>query len=176
MANVLQSSTKHSADCALYLYQGEQLLEHFSLSGTGVLNDEQQTNLTHLAQRCQTAGLQLIMLFDASHACQALLDLQFTLLQQVYRPLMRSKGAQVWVVWHNSTEMVWREGALALCQVAAMELAAKQVTVNFLCQHERLSLSQLTPLLTWPSAHYCTAQALVLPPYPAPVATTSATI
>lgn len=151
------------ATCELFIFQSGALLGRLNFDKARWQQDEQQTQLASLTQLCQTPKLQLVMLFDAKQASQALLDLQFLLLQQVYRPLMRSKGAQVWVVWQQSHEPIWREGALALCQIMALELAAKQVAVNFLCQTEAITLNQLTPLLAWAGAHYCTAQALTLP-------------
>lgn len=152
------------APCELMVFQAGHFLGQLSFNDTLFHADEQQAKLAQLTQLCQTPKLQLVMIIDARQAGQGLLDLQFALMQHVYRPLMRNKGAQVWVIWQHSNEAIWREGALALCQIMALELAPKQVAVNFLHQSQGVSMQQLTPLLTWSSGHYCTAQALALSP------------
>lgn len=144
----------------LVCYSGDQLLDHIALP----FNAQNQLDpLCAINDVCsQNAITSLYLLIDASRPTQTLLEQLFVALQSLYRPLMRLKNRQLWVVWQRSEEMVYRAGAQALCQIAALELARKQVSVNFIHLPQGLSDYQLQSLLQWQQGHYCTAQVLSL--------------
>lgn len=104
----------------------------------------------------------IVITVDATDANQATLEQLFLLLQTIYRPIMRQKGCQVWVLWSNSSEAVIREGAQALSKIAAMELAKKKVSINFIALEGPVDNQQKRALLSWQDASYLTAQTLEL--------------
>ncbi|MCE2595229.1 hypothetical protein K6Y31_10425 [Motilimonas cestriensis] len=143
-------------------YQGLNLMAQLDINLT-----EAPLPIEPLSQICTQDELtSLHILVDASQVNSALLEQLFVLLQGLYRPLMRGKNKQVWVIWHHSDESIIRAGAQALCQIAALELARKGVSINFIHQHHALSEPQRQCLLHWQFAHYCTAQAFSLPEAP----------
>lgn len=99
---------------------------------------------------------------EVAHHAQDSLDQLFACLQQLYRPLMRQKGCQLWVCWQGECDPATTEGAKALTQIAALELAAKQVSINFISSAEPITQTKQQALLTWPQARYLTAQAVPL--------------
>ncbi|MCE0556907.1 hypothetical protein [Motilimonas sp. E26] len=143
-------------------YRGASLMAQLDINLT-----EAPLPIEPLNQLCAQDGLtSLHVLVDASQGEPALLEQLFVLLQGLYRPLMRGNNKQVWVVWQRSRESIIRAGAQALCQIAALELARKGVSINFIHQRYALSDQQRQCLLHWQFAHYCTAQAFSLPEAP----------
>lgn len=145
----------------LVSYNGDQMLDQIALPFNAQHQSEQLNAINDMCS--QSAITSLYLLINASQPNQALLEQLFVTLQGLYRPLMRLKNRQLWVVWQHSQEAVYRAGAQALCQIAALELARKQVSVNFIHLPQGLSDHQLQTLLQWQQGHYCTAQVLSLP-------------
>jgi hypothetical protein len=73
----------------------------------------------------------MIVHVDAEGQGAVALERLFVLVKGLARPWMQQKGCQVWIVW-SAIDDVQAAGADALVKVAAMELARKKVSLNFL--------------------------------------------
>ncbi|RJG50433.1 hypothetical protein [Motilimonas pumila] len=115
-------------------------------------------NQTLIKQKCDTLWLTIKVQTNAQES----LDQLFACLRQLYRPLMRQKGCHFWVCWQGQTDPMSEAGAKALTQIAALELAAKQVSINFVSTTERMPDAKRQALLDWPQSRYYTAQSMSL--------------
>lgn len=100
----------------------------------------------------------LAIAVDGSPASTSRLTEYFVVLQRLYRPLMRKRNSQVWVIWFNSSDAVCQAGAEALTQIAAMELAKKGLSINFVGMRNTIADGALLKLFSWQDSSYMTAQ------------------
>lgn len=107
----------------LYLKHPDGQLQSFAASEESTLDEEA---INAIAQSKDP-----IVLAFTGNATPASLDNLFSLMQQLYHPLMRKRGCQFWVYWNKGTDPVIQTGAQTLCQIAAMELAGKKHASTF---------------------------------------------
>ncbi len=104
-------------------------------------------------------------------ACQNLINRLFLGLKAIYRPVMRQRYGKVWVISRTEDQNIQESiltqvadtGAKSLVQVAAMELARKKISLNFIKLGSENTQAKLNQLLTWENApfSFMTAQELV---------------
>nr|WP_086937885.1 hypothetical protein [Thaumasiovibrio occultus] len=101
-----------------------------------------------------------VVLEQLGSATPEALEQLFLIMQSLYRPLMRKRGASLWVHWRRDSVRDIAKGVEALCQVMAMELARKQVSVNMVSADLPLDDARYQALEQLGASGYITTQSL----------------
>ncbi|MBD1556592.1 hypothetical protein HC752_06550 [Vibrio sp. S9_S30] len=136
----------------LYVTNAEHQLQRFPLSNEQTLSDEISKTLAESNQP--------IVLSHQGKSNANALDELFQIFHQLYRPLMRKRGCQVWVHWQQSDDTIIQTGAQTLCQIAAMELAGKKARINFISSEKAMDKNTYLQLLELKGCEYLTAQSV----------------
>ncbi|WP_104403366.1 hypothetical protein [Vibrio penaeicida] len=136
----------------LYVTNADQQLQRFSISTKQDLPDEISKTLAESKQ-------QIVLSHQGKSDARALDEL-FQIFHQLYRPLMRKRGCQVWVHWQQSDNAVIQKGAQTLCQIAAMELSGKKARINFISSNKAMDRNTYFQLLELKGCEYLTAQSV----------------